>query len=429
MRIIKLISILIGITFLASCSKDDTLPEDNVLQVVFLSTEELVLGESANSTNGTKLELHAEILAFEPPTTDVIVTVSVEGTNAVVGEDFEVVGSFEIVIPAGSFVSSTGLGIRAIDNNAQSQGDKTIRVTITGVSDESLSIGKGIGPDATNVSAVITIADDECPDQIDIFNGGSWSFDGFDNYYSTAYSGAFSTSISGTTLTVQGGDIMNYDLGITMDVELVELAPGSTTGTISHISSTEVNDGSFPYRWVLQTGSYDVCARTISMNVSLQYLDDGTYGYAGEWLEWYNSDISGVMAACQSDITRFSSQTVTGSSSGYGYDPFDPSFGVSLSGDQLTLIGSVSDYHGTDLTVTAVPNEGDPTKGTLTFTEQLLGSPGDGAIYHYVPTEGEVSTYDACAGTLTIYATYEWNYEAGAGWEYWYDTVFELSIQ
>ncbi|WP_462248477.1 hypothetical protein [Ekhidna sp.] len=429
MNKIKFLIALTLVFVFTSCSEDDSLPEDNILEVVFLQTEELQLAEADNNTNNTALEVHAEILAFEAPSSDVTVSVSVTGSNATLGEDFQVVGASEIVIPAGSFVSSRGLRIKSIDNNAQTTEDRIITVTITGVSDESLTIGKGLGDDATNVSSLITIVDDECPDQIDIFNGGNWSFDGFDNYYSNEYSGGFSTTLSGNTLTIEGGDIMNYDLGITMDIELTESSPGSTTGTLTHVSSTEVNDGYFPYRWVLQSGSYDVCARSIDMNVSLQYLDDGTYGYAGEWLEWYNSDITGIMAECQEDVSRFGGSIVAGTSSGYGYDPFDPSFGVSISGDQLTLNGAVSDYHGENLTVTIVPDPGDPTIGTLTFTEELLGSPGDGAIYHLIPTDGQVSTYNACAGTITIYATYEWNFEAGAGWEYWYDTVFELSIQ
>jgi hypothetical protein len=132
---------------------------------------------------------------------------------------------------------------------------------------------------------------------------------------------------------------------------------------------------------------------------------------------------------CTDTIAEFAGKTVSGTSSSYGYDPFDPSFTVTIDGDQLTLAGAVSDYHGSDLTVTVVPDSEDPTKGTLTWTEELLGDDGYGAIYHLIPTVDLVSTYDACAGTMTIYSTYEWNYEAGAGWEHWYDAVFELTVE
>lgn len=428
MRKVIILLVLVSISTFSSCDKDEVLPTDEIFEFAFLSKETFQLGEAANSTDENALEIHAEVLTFERLKSDVTVSVSVSGTNATEGVDYEIVGASQIVIPAGSFKSTTGLKIKSIDNNMQSSEDKTIVVTMTGVSDASLLIGRGIGDDATNTSASITIADDECPNQISIFNDGKWSFDGFDNYYSTAYSGAFTTSVNGTTLTIKEGDIMNYDLGIEMEVALVESFPGSTTGTLTHISSTEESDGYFPYRWVLQSGSYDVCALSLNMNVSLQYLDDGTYGYAGQWLEWYNSDITSVMAACESDVNIFNGKIVTGTSSGYGYDPFTPTFSVGISGNQLTLNGAVSDYHGSNLTLTIEPDSGDATRGNLTFTEELLGSPGDGAIYHLIPTAGKTSTYDACTGKMTIYATYEWNYEAGAGWEFWYDTVFELSI-
>jgi hypothetical protein len=427
MRRIQILLALMTVSILSSCGDDDTLPEDNIIEVVYLSGENYLLAEADNSTDEAALEIHARVLTFEAPTTDIIVSVSVTGDNVVAGENFVIVGASEIIIPAGSFESTTGLKIKSIDNNAQSSDDQIITVTITGASNSSLTIGRGVGADATNIAATIEIVDDECPEQLSIFNGGSWAFDGFDTY-STAYSGSFSSTLNGTTLTISGGDIMNYDVGVSMDIALVESSPGSTTGTLAHVSSTEGSDGYFPYRWVLQSGNYDVCARTLNMNVLIQYLDDGTYGYAGEWLDWYSSDISGAMAQCQEDASRFDGTIVSGTSSGYGYDPFDPTFGVSITGDQLKLTGAVSDYHGSNLTVTLVPDGGDATKGTLTWTEELLGDDGYGAIYHLVPTAGQVSTYNACAGTMVIYATYEWNYEAGAGWEFWYDTVFELSI-
>ena len=392
----KKLSLIIALgSFMAfmGCNKEEVLPTDDIVQVVFLSSEELQLSEGDNSSDETALEVHAEILAFEKPSSDVTISVSITGTNATAGVDYEIVGASEIVIPAGSFESTTGLRIKAIDNDTQSSEDKSISVSITGVSDSDLTIGKGVGEEATNKTAMITLVDDECPDQISIFSGGAWSFDAVD-YYATEYSGAFSTSMDGNVMTISGGDIMNYDLGISMDVTLTESSPGSTQGTITHVSSTEGNDGYFPYRWVLKNGSYDVCARSVDMTVALEYLDDGTYGYAGYWLEWYDSNITAIMAECQDDVSKFHTEIVSGTSSGYGYNPFDPSFGVSISGDQMTLTGAVSDYHGNNLTVTIVPDEGDPTKGTLTWTEESLGDDGYGAIYHLIPTDGQTSRYD-----------------------------------
>lgn len=281
---------LCGFFLLLSCNKKEIGITDEVFEFVFLSATEFSMNELTNSTAGNEIVIHAEMLAAAR-SEDVILNLTITGTNATEGQDYEVVSSnSSIVIPAGSFTSNEGFKIRAINNGLQSTEDRSIEVLISGVSDPALNIGKGLS-NPTNTRAKVEIVDDECSDQIVLFNNAEWSFEGSNTVYYSEYAGNFVTTINGDKMTITG-DIANYDVGITVLATITPNPDAPTTGTITFDPSSVGNDGTYDYRWVLaETGTYDICAQTIQLSTIIQYID--IYGPdPTAWVDWYVSTIT-----------------------------------------------------------------------------------------------------------------------------------------
>ena len=204
------------------------------------------MNELANSLDGKEIEIHAQMLA-EARSQDVVLNLKVEAVNATAGTDFEIISSSNtIVIPAGKFTSEEGFKIKTINNGISNGEDRSITVSISSVSDPSINIGRGLN-NPTNSFATIEIVDDECSDDLTLFNNAEWEFAGSNTVYYSEYSGGFTTAIRGDQMTISG-DIANYDVGITVTTNLIPNPDAPTTGTIEFVDSSSIgNDGTYDY--------------------------------------------------------------------------------------------------------------------------------------------------------------------------------------
>lgn len=106
--------------------------------------------------------------------TDIAVSYSFEGSTAVEGEDFEIVGDGtegQIVIPAGK---NTGEIVLQMIPNLAVDGDKVYNVTLTGN-----SAGLNVGSGEIGLSYALTIIDDDCPIDLAGDFAGEWEVTSF----------------------------------------------------------------------------------------------------------------------------------------------------------------------------------------------------------------------------------------------------------
>jgi len=286
---------LLSIAFLTfSCQNDDENGiQDEIFEFVFFEQNQFTMNELLNSEPGTEIEMQIKMLAY-PKSEDIVVTVSISGINAEEGTDYEIVSpSNQIIIPAGKTSSEEGLKLRTANNNIQSVDDRYVVVTITDVSDLNINIGERLD-DPENASATVTITDDECSDTISLFNNAVWEFEGSNTVYYSDYTGSFVTQVNGDIMTITG-DIANYDVGITLTATIVPDTNAPTTGTLIYGPSTIGNDDTYDYRWIMgEEGTYDICARTMNLSTTIQYID--IYGPDPmAWVDWYTSTITAIM--------------------------------------------------------------------------------------------------------------------------------------
>jgi len=430
---------------IASCKEDELPDTDNIQEFAFLIDTEFSANESGNSTPENAIEINAEMLTFDPRPVDVVLSLELIENGAVAGVDYEVVSaSNTITIPAGSRMSTEGFKVRTIDNNLQALEDRILTVRLVSVDDTELNLGLGL-EDVTNLEATITIADDECPDTIDKFDGATWAFSGSNTVYYSDYSGTYVTEINGDKMTISG-DLANYDVGITVDATLVPDGLGATTGTITFDPSSQGSDGSYDYRWILkQPGTYDICAETMELTVTIQYIDifgpDPT-----AWVDWYDSSISATIESLGDGSTScfldsFDSRTASVSSSftdfnsEYFYDDYDGTFSdlqisvnedcstLTVSGDFLDLGASLSDI---EITFNITPDDNDSNIGTLTLTTQVIGDDGGGFEYR-VRSTGVNGTFNIANGTIDVELFVDYN-NSGAGYINWYTATSAFTL-
>lgn len=98
---------------------------------------------------------------------------------------------------------------------------------------------------------------------------------------------------------------------------------------------------------------------------------------------------------------------------------------LKVTGDFLDW-GTIDDTFTPMITLTVTPNSGDDTKGSLSFTEEIMGLMSDGFTYR-MSTTGTNGTYDATAGTAT-FSVYV-DYDVSGDWVYWFTTTVTLTVQ
>jgi hypothetical protein len=395
MKNIKFFLSLSILIMFASCKDDDNLTTDIVSEFVFLAETSFSMNELTNSTAGNEIEIHAQMLA-EARTQDVVINLEITTTNAAEGTDFEIVStSNTIVIPAGSFTSTEAFKIRAINNLVSSIDQRFINISISSVSDSSIKIGKGITNPADAV-AIIEIVDDECSDDFSLFNNAAWDFAGSNTFYYSDYTGSFATAINGEMMTIIG-DIGNYDLGISVITTLIPNPSAPTTGTIIFAGASTIgNDGTYDYRWILtEEGTYDICAKTIQLSVTLQYID--IYGPdPTAWIDWYISNINATLTTSGGTGPVAPTGTVA------EVLPTAPDEVITISGDLMDVQGlSEVTINNVDLGI----NQTIPLAGEMTYALSEMFTIPSAALEGDYNIEIVATNIESLATTFTVVVT------------------------
>ncbi len=286
----------LGLFFIVTaCSSDDDNSKitDDVLEFVFFENAQYSMNELENSTTGAAIELQVEMLG-NPRSEDIVLSLIVTDQNAEVGVDYEVVSQNNtVVIPAGAYTSVEGFKLKTINNNDSAIDERKIFVAISEVSDSAFQIGERL-TDPEKAQATIVITDDECSDTTALFNNATWTFSGSNTEYYSEYSGSFITTVAGDQMTITG-DIANYDLGITITATLVPNPDAPTTGTIIYNESSIGSEEGYDYRWLMaDEGTYDICARSMTLSTLIQYTD---FYDPSIWVDWYVSTIFATISS------------------------------------------------------------------------------------------------------------------------------------
>ncbi|MEP2772867.1 MAG: Calx-beta domain-containing protein [Fulvivirga sp.] len=164
----SLILIFAGL-FLAACDEEDGRTEFGGPFYVELNATSNTISESSSDVVRIKVNNVGPTLDA-----DVVVSYSFEGSTAVEGEDFEVLGNGtegQIVIPAGA---NTGeISLKMIPN-LEVDGDKTYNVTLT-ANNAGLEVGRG----QIGLNYTLTIIDDDCPIDLAGEYAGDWEVTSF----------------------------------------------------------------------------------------------------------------------------------------------------------------------------------------------------------------------------------------------------------
>ncbi|MBI1770215.1 MAG: hypothetical protein HYR67_17745 [Bacteroidetes bacterium] len=276
-KAILLITSLIAGAF--SC-KDESAVVDPVYEFVsFKGSESVNLSEYQNSSNAYPLV--AQLLAFEPHTQDIDLTLEVTTVNAQENVDFIFTPHDALKIHAGKLISDT-LWIKTIDNSV-SNGERRFDIRIKAVNKAEIKIGLGI-TEPKNGSITFKILDDECSKTISIFNTpgliNDIDWDGDDK---TDAKKTVAGVVSGNQIKVTG-NLIDYApfSGASLTLTLTPSSPGAPKGaaTFGDQETGTDNDG-YAYKFIeVGKGSYDVCSGTIRTTYDIYYQDGG-------WVYWY----------------------------------------------------------------------------------------------------------------------------------------------
>ena len=274
-KIILLATLLCAGAF--SCDDDDdNKVVDPIYEFVAFDGESSVsLNEFDNSEDG--FPLTATLLAFEPYTQDIDVTLEITGSNAEENTDFTVTPNDAIKIRAGKLVSDT-VWVKTVDNGSGTDLTRTFEIKIKTISQPDVKIGLGLS-DPENAAITFTILDDECSSTTSIYNT------------------TLSNSINGSaTKTAEGvltgniikltGDLIDYGAfsNASLSVTLTPDAVASTKGKATFgEQETGTDADGYVYKFTeVGEGSYDVCSETITIEYEIYYMDGGS------WTYWYS---------------------------------------------------------------------------------------------------------------------------------------------
>jgi hypothetical protein len=268
-------SLILFVLFsIAIACDDETKVVDPIYEfVAFAGDPAVSLNEFQNSENPFPLTL--KLLAFEPYTQDIDITLEIAGMNAEPNVDFVVNPSDAIKIRAGKLVSDT-IWISTIDNSGSTDEERSFQVKIKSVSQPDIKIGLGLS-DPENAAITFAISDDECSLTTSIFTAS------LNNKIGGSVDKSATGVVTGDALKVTG-DLIDYSpLNASLTIDLTPEADGSTRGTAA-FGEQEVGTDSdgYEYKFVeVGEGSYDVCSGTVSIEYDIYYLDGGAWAY------WY----------------------------------------------------------------------------------------------------------------------------------------------
>jgi hypothetical protein len=262
-----------------SCDDDDSTVVDPIYEFVAFAGESSVsLNEFDNS--GDPFPLTAKLLAFEPYTQDVDLTLEITGSNVQENTDFVVTPHDVVKIRAGKLVSDT-IWIKTVDNSAGTDLERSFQIKIKSTSQPDVKIGVGL-TEPENAAITFNILDDECTLTTDIYNTAlSNSIVGKNGPATKPAEGI----LTGNTIKLTG-DLIDYGTfsNASLSVTLTPDGPGSTKGKATFGEQETGTDGDgYEYKFIeVGEGSYDVCSGTINVEYKIYYMD-------GVWTYWYSA--------------------------------------------------------------------------------------------------------------------------------------------
>lgn len=273
MKATKLISILILVAGILSCSEEEKVSDPIYEFVSFIGNSPVNLNEYNNSEEAYPLVV--QLWAFKPYAEDIDLTLEVTETSAEEGVDFSLSPSGVLKIRAGSLTSDT-VWIQTVDNGDKNE-DRSFEVKLKTVSKSDVHIGLGLS-EPEKFSIAFNILDDECDATTEIYNS------------------ELTNTIGDATTTVTGvlnnntlkltGDLINYGAFSNASLTLT-LTPSPSSATRGSATFGEQETGTdadgYEYKFIEKgDGSYDVCSGTVSIEYDIYYLD------GANWIFWYS---------------------------------------------------------------------------------------------------------------------------------------------
>lgn len=185
-----------------------------------------------------------------------------------------------VLFKAGS-IKSEPLYITILDNLVNSDEDGILEFSIKSVSNPTINIGVGMTAQA-NKELTFNIQDNECDQELDIFNSESLSLNG------KTIKGIFDGTNSILRLE---GDLVDYGplANTSLEMKMNPVEQGAKIGTISfddYYAGTDTDGWEYTYVHGGE-GTYDICSGQIKdVNVWIYYLSGGS------WVYWYTATIN-----------------------------------------------------------------------------------------------------------------------------------------
>lgn len=172
-------------------------------------------------------------------------------------------------------IKSEPFAIEIIDNLLDGAEDLIIEIAIESVSNPNIDIGVGI-VNQSNKSMVVSIIDNECSEDIDIFDTTLINDSG----------NTLTGTLNGNVLSLNG-NIANYGAfpNANLDIALTPVSSGAKIGSVTFddFDAGTDNDGwAYQFRQAGE-GAYDICTGTIHVNFDVYYKSGGS------WIYWYTS--------------------------------------------------------------------------------------------------------------------------------------------
>ena len=168
MRFIRIIACFVCATFFLGCEQDIDTYDFTKYKFVSFIDQDVTLAENYATTDG-KEEGYPIYLQYDGSTLDEDITVNLKITEIVAkkGVDYSV-ESESVLFKAGSILSEP-FYLKPIDNLTTNLEERSLIIEIVSVSNPKISIGVGI-VNQSNKEIDIEIQDNECSDELDIFN-------------------------------------------------------------------------------------------------------------------------------------------------------------------------------------------------------------------------------------------------------------------
>ncbi|QNM86775.1 hypothetical protein H9W90_06565 [Polaribacter pectinis] len=248
-----------------SCSSADE--ETNEVYVYFPDAS---LNIKEDATEATKIPVQLFTIGSLQDNVQINYTLVGDGLNRVTDQ------SEGVITLEKGYESYIGYIVLKPENNDLGDGDAELSISLTS---SNPNVIFGLGPENDNSTLAITVLDDECTNQIDVFPGT------LTNNATYGSETSINTTLNGDVLTING-DFIGYSAlsNATLDLVLTPSSPGASDGKVT-FEAAEVgvdSDGYYYYLSPKGEGTYDACVGEIKFEFYIYYYDGG-------WVYWYSS--------------------------------------------------------------------------------------------------------------------------------------------